>query len=300
MQGGMSLPWDDVRLFLAVYRARTLGEAAGALGVDVSTVSRRLSGLESALDSVLFERGREGLRASPAADALLSAAEQVELHVAAFARATEQLERDVSGWVRVACPPDVAEVVVLPALRALARRHPALKLQLEPGEDTVDLRRREADIALRIVRPTRGDLVVKKVMTVGWAPAASGALIRRLRKTPPASWPWIGWGERFREAPHAAFVERQSEGAPCLRSDRFDIHVAAARAGVGVALLPLPTLLHHRLTELSLPSEAEATPSDTLFLVTPRALRSVPRVRAVWDALDATLGEIAAATAPRT
>ncbi|HJL50401.1 MAG TPA: LysR family transcriptional regulator, partial [Polyangiaceae bacterium LLY-WYZ-15_(1-7)] len=113
------LQWDDVRLFLALCRSRTLGEAAQALGVDGSTVSRRLAALEESLGASLFDRGRSGVAATAAADALLPVAEEIEHGMARFAGAAEALERDVSGLVRVACPPDAAEVLIAPALPAL-------------------------------------------------------------------------------------------------------------------------------------------------------------------------------------
>ena len=214
-----ALEWDDVRVFLALYRARTMAQAAATLGVNTSTVSRRLVHLEEALDTVLFDRGRDGLRSTPAADDLLANAELVEHGVAQFASVAEGLERDVSGQVRVTCPPDVADVVVLPMLRGLLKTHPRLRVTLEPGEATVDLNRREADIALRVVRPTRGDLIVKRIMTVDWMPAASAAVVRRVSPlSDAAAVPWIGWS-RFQAAPACRWIDGLNNVEPVLRSD---------------------------------------------------------------------------------
>lgn len=279
----LPLAWDDVRLFLALYRAPTMIEAASALKVNVSTISRRLAALEETLDCVLFDRGRDGLRATSTADDLLAAAELVEHGVAEFAHAVDGLERDVSGLVRVTCPPDVADVVLLPVLRKLWRQHPQLRIALEPAEQTMDLNRREADLALRIVRPTRGDLVFTRVLTVPWRPATSRAVAKTLGED-VASWPWVGWGERFSSLPTCRWIASHAPD-PILRTDSLHTHVAAARGGLGVALLPLPTIAHHRLAEVPLPAGAAEPPEDTLYLVTHRALRNVPRIRAVWDAI---------------
>ncbi|HEU4533424.1 MAG TPA: LysR family transcriptional regulator, partial [Polyangiaceae bacterium] len=157
------LPWDDVRLFLALCRSRTVGAAAGQLGVDASTVSRRLAALEQALAATLFDRGREGISPTKAAEDLLPVAEEIEAAMNRFASAAEGLEREVAGLVRVTCPPDVADMVVVPLLPELLGRHPALRVELIPGETVLDLTRREADVALRTVRPTRGDLVVTRL-----------------------------------------------------------------------------------------------------------------------------------------
>lgn len=280
------LNWDDVHLFLVLYRARTMVAASSQLGVNVSTVSRRLGALEEALDCVLFDRGRNGLRPTPAADDLLPTAELVEQGVAQFANVVDGLERDVTGVVRITCPPDVADVIVLPVLPGLFKKHPGLRVVLEPGESTVDLNRREADLALRVVRPTRGDLVVKQVATVHWRPAASKALALRLSGVEDINaWPWVGWGDRFRAVPACRWLEEHVRQEPVLRTDSMNTHIAAAQAGLGVALLPTPSIAHYRLTELELGAELPRPPRDDLYLVTHRALRKVPRVSTVWDAL---------------
>src|SRR5260221_6412085 len=120
------LNWDDVRLFLALCRSRTVGSAARSLGVDGSTVSRRLSALEKALAATLFERGRGGVTPTEAAEELMSVAEQIEDAMLRFASSAETLEREVAGRVRITCPADAAEVVVVPLLSVLLGRQPAL------------------------------------------------------------------------------------------------------------------------------------------------------------------------------
>src|SRR5262249_55363555 len=106
------LSWDDVRLFLALSRSRTVGQAARTLGIAASTAPRRLAALEEVLGATLFTRGRDGIEATKSAEDLLIAAEEVERGVARFANAVESLERDISGSVRITSPSDVAEVVI--------------------------------------------------------------------------------------------------------------------------------------------------------------------------------------------
>lgn len=286
-----ALAWDDVRLFLALCRARTVGDAARSLGIDPSTASRRLTVLEEALSATLFSRSRDGITPTKAAEDLLAAAEEVEQGVARFANAIDGLEREVSGVVRVTCPGDVGDVVVVPMLRELLVRHPALRIELDAGESVRDLTRREADIALRIVRPTRGDLVITRVATARWLVAAAPELAARLGAL--RSWsdaPWIGWGERLAGAPAARWLAEHAQGVePVLRSDRLTTQIAAMIAGLGVALVPAPSLAHYGLVPItldeSLRASASSWPVDELFLVTHKSLRDVPRVRVVWDAL---------------
>jgi DNA-binding transcriptional LysR family regulator len=103
-----ALVWDDVRLFLALCRARTLGAAARTLGVDAATCSRRLAALEEALAATLFDRGRDGIRKTKAAEDLLPVAEEIEAGMLRFASLADGLEREAVGTVRMTCPPDAA------------------------------------------------------------------------------------------------------------------------------------------------------------------------------------------------
>jgi len=128
-----------------------------------------------------------------------------------LAGAAEALERTVSGVVRIACPPDVAEVVVAPLLPGLISKHRGLRIEIAPGETVLDLTRHEADIALRTVRPVRGDLVVTRLSTVRWVPVAAPTLACALGR-------WIrgrthpGWvGESVSPA------SRRRAGSPRMR-----------------------------------------------------------------------------------
>src|SRR5215472_39320 len=282
------LQWDDVRLFLALYRSRTVGAAGRKLGVDASTVSRRLAALEEALAATLFDRGRDGVAPTEAAEDLFPAAEEIEAAMTRFTTAAEGLEREVSGRVRITCPADLAEVVIVPLLPALLARHPALSLELDPGETTLDLTRREADLALRTVRPVRGDLVVTRLRDVTWVVAATPELARELgtlRRWTDA--PWIAWGERLASIPPARWLTRHVTREPALRSDSLRVQVAAITSGLGIGLVPEPSLAHFDLTPVrlgpGLRDAATELPTDVLYLVTHRALRDVPRVRVVWD-----------------
>lgn len=286
-----TLPWDDVRLFLALCRSRTLGEAGRRLRVDGSTMSRRLASLEDALGTTLFERGRGGIAATEAAERLMPVAEEMEHVMARFTGEAETFEREVAGRVRVACPADAAEVFLAPLIPALRARHPRLGVDLEAGEHVVDMARRGADIALRTARPTQGDLIVTRLFTVGWRVAAAPAIAEaagRLRRWGDV--PWVGFTERFGETTAARwFAAHVGDVEPALRSDSLTVQIAAVAQGLGAALLPERSLAHYGLVPLEttrpLRRATGPWPEDDLFLVAPRALRHVPRVRAVWDFL---------------
>ncbi len=286
----VGLHWDDVKLFLALCRARTLGEAGRNLGVDQSTVSRRLATLEESLAASLFDRGRAGIAMTKAAEALVPVAEEIEHAMARFAGAAESLERDVSGRVRIACPPDAAEVMIAPHLPKLLARHPGLHIDLLAGEQVVDVARRVADIALRVVRPESGDLIVRTVAPVDWVLAATPKLTKALGTL--RSWrdiPWVTFGDRFAHVPAARWVRDHAEVDPVVRSDSLRFQIAVVCTGLGAALMPVKNLEHYGLVPVKVAPKLRRSmtpwPQDDLFLLTHRALRKVPRVSAVWDFL---------------
>lgn len=285
------LRWDDVRLFLALCRASTVSEASRSLGVDASTVSRRLVALEEAMAATLFDRSHEGIAATKSAEDLLPVAVEMEEAMTRFSNAAQGLEREVSGLVRIACPPDVADVIVAPLLRDLLAQHPKLRIEIAPGEAVLDLTRREADLALRTVRPVQGDLLITKLTTVRWVLVASPALARELGTL--RAWedaPWIGWGERLSQIGPALWLKsRVKDLDPVVRSDSLMVILAVLAAGVGITLIPEPSVAHYGLVPVKLSpalrAATETLPTNDLYLVTHRALRDVPRVRAVWDML---------------
>lgn len=285
------LPWDDVRLFLALCRSRTLGEAGRRLGVDGSTMSRRLDGLEETLTMVLFERGRGGITATEAAEQLMPVAEEMEHVMARFTGAAETFERSIEGRVRIACPADAAEVLVAPLLPRLLQRHPRLFVDLDASEGVVDMARRDADLALRTARPTRGDLLVTRLFRVQWSIVVAPRLAKTIGTL--RAWsdvPWITCSERMAETTPGRWCAANLGGIePILRSDNLTVQIASVANGLGAALVPDVSVKHYRLAPLKLTRKlhrsASEWPQDDLYLVTHRTLRGVPRVRAVWDFL---------------
>ncbi len=285
------LPWDHVRFFLALTRARSFGEAGREVGVDGSTVARRLDALERTLDAVLFERRRDGIQMTEAAERLKPVAEEMEHAVARFTGTVESFERDVTGTVRIACPGDTAAVLLAPRLSKLFEAHGGLRVEIVPGDRLVDMARREADIALRTVRPTFGDLVSTRLFPVRWCLAASEGLRERTGRL--ERWEDVAWvggaGTLQRATPGQWFSTFVRGVEPVVRTDDLAFQIACVRAGVGAALLPEPSVEYYELVSLELDAELEASVrqlgQDNLFMITHRALRSVPRVRAVWEFL---------------
>lgn len=285
-----SLRWDDVQVFLELYRARTLGGAGRSLGLDLSTMSRRLAGLEARLEVPLFDRTRTGLLPTKAATQLLDAAEEMERAALKMSRAAGGLERAVEGLVRVTAPPGVAEAFLAPAFAVLAERHPGLRFEVVGDTRVADLSRQEADLALRTIKPTTGDLVMTRVAEVKWLAAASPAFAQRVGVVRDwADLPWIGWSAELGHIPPARWLTTHVTREPVLRCNSMPLQVAAVGRGLGVALVPEPYTQVYDLTPVRfsrrLHASAQAWPGDDLWLVAQRAARKVPRIAAVWEVL---------------
>jgi DNA-binding transcriptional LysR family regulator len=282
------LDWDQVRLFLAVARGGSLAEAAARLGLDISTVSRRLDRLEEELGVHLFDRTREGTVATAAAEQMLPHAEEMELGMHRFTAAGAQVETAVEGTVRLTVPPGVADAFVAPRLVELHARHPGLVVELDASIGYADLTRREADLALRARRPTGGDLVVVRLIEARSLPMTSAGYARELGKLARLDDArWVDYAADLAHLPGPRWLRAHAPAvAPVLRTSHYASQLAAARAGLGVVLAAEPyreTGLVPVTPSRRLAAAWRELPVEELWLVGHRALRHVPRIAAVWE-----------------
>ena len=164
----MALDWNDLRHFLAVARAGTTLRGAHALGVNQTTCARRIAALERALGMALFVRGPSGYALTPEGAALVAPGEAVEAAAAAFETQAREAARAERGVLRLATNEVLAGAVAVPALAALRRARPDLRVELLIDNRAADLPGGEADVALR----------------AGLAPTQEGLVARRLADTP--------------------------------------------------------------------------------------------------------------------
>ena len=284
------LDWDDVRFFLSAVRAGGFGAAARRLATQQSTVSRRVAGLERRLGGALFDRTAAGLTLTALGRRVLPEAEVVEQALNRVADAASTTERVVEGVVRVAVTETFASVVVIPhVLPRLLAQHPRLRVDLVVGNTAADLARREADLAVRFFLPASGDLLARRVARLETAVVATRALAKRLAGKPPSAWPfvtaWLPGGAVLEESWRAQHLTGDAQ----VTTNSFHAQLEAVRAGLGVAVLPVRLADALELTTLALPKGMAPPPALDTYLVTPRALRKVPRVAAVFDALSLAL-----------
>ena len=292
------MQWEQVRLFLAVSREKSLAAASDRLGSDVSTVSRRLDKLEEDVGSPLFDRTREGTAPTALAEQMMPFAEEMEIAASRFVSASAAAETEIVGNVRLTVIPGLADIFVAPALAELRRRHPRLVVELDASIGYADLTRREADIAIRSQRPSSGDLVSVHLLTTKMMPMTSPEYAKelgKLKKLEDAR--WIFWGRELSHLPDAVWLRTHAPSIePVFRTSHFASQLSAARTGLGVVIAAeafsvtgLVPVNHAR----GLDDAWRALPSGDLWLVGHRALRNVPRVAAVWEFVREVIGSYA-------
>jgi DNA-binding transcriptional LysR family regulator len=294
------LRWEDVRLFLALIRAGSHQAAAALLGIDAATSSRRLQALEAQLAVHLFDRSRDGLAPTAYCDSLVPYAEAMEAAASGFQRGAESFERQAEGIVRITAPPGLANTFLIPALAEFAQLYPAITLEIDSSARVVDLTRREADIALRTVQPVHAELRMQLIYQGRACVAGCVDYVKRLGKI--ADWSettFVRLGPDLAELPHAKWVARFARGSGVsVYVSGFPTQLAAVKAGLGLCVVPLPYLEVHALKQVSvrpaLAADLTGLPVDALWLVSHPALRTVPRVAAVWEFLRQRLARFTA------
>lgn len=156
--------WDDLRIFLAVMRGGSASAAARQLGLDHTTVARRVRALEEALGTLLFERSRRsGFLATTEGQRLLTHAETMESALQAACESVSGSGGALSGQVRIGCTEAFGSHFIIPALASFQDTHPDITLDVLPVPHFVSLSRREADIAITLERPARGPYVTTRL-----------------------------------------------------------------------------------------------------------------------------------------
>jgi DNA-binding transcriptional LysR family regulator len=157
------LDWNDIKVFLALFRGRSIRTAAGELGMSHSTVSRHLTDLETSLGAVLFTRSRDGLLATAVAEQVFGQAESVEGEVLDLQREANSLDTALAGQVRVTSPPLLSQYMLMPHLAAFTRKYPGIEILLNTSFSIDDLMKGAADVAFRSQFDPNDNLVGRRL-----------------------------------------------------------------------------------------------------------------------------------------
>jgi len=239
------LDWDDLRHFLAVHRHGTLARAGGELGINATTVGRRLSALEERVQARLFDRTPDGYVLTSTGRDLLPRAERIEEETLAIERDVLGADHRLAGTVRVTATEMLATRFIMPHLPAFHDRCPEVTLSLECTTRSVSLARREADIALRLARPREENVVTRPLANIPLALYASYGYVGHRGVPRDADVTLTGHDALLFADSRAFAVEndwyalRLGEARIALRSDSVSSIYSATLAGLGIALLPV-------------------------------------------------------------
>ena len=273
--------WEDIRHFVALAREGTLSAAARTLGVDHATVARRVAALETSTGLKLVDRRARTTTLTEDGKRMATVAAPMEEAAFALGRAAQAAKPGIDGEVSISAPPNFASSVIAPQLIRLRHLHPGIRLKLIGEKRRASLSRREADVALRLLRPLEAGLFVRKIGSFGFSLYGAPAY---LEKTPPHAFAFIGYDASMAESPQEVWLSTIiGEREVVLRTNDLETQVAAARSGLGIAALPHylgdsdPRLQRYVVTQKPV--------SRDVWLVVHHDLRQVPAVRAVMEFL---------------
>ena len=283
---------DDLKLVAAVAEARGLSRAAIRLGIDGSTVFRRLGALEARLGVALFERHRSGYVATGAGEDMAALAFRMEEEIAALSRRLADKAPSLDGEVRVTTNDTLLVHLLTPIFASLRRLHPGLRLDIVLANEALNLSRRDADVAVRVTQTPPETLVGRRVATLGWALYGRAGMMGEEAGPASPAWlarqDWVTLGDGMDTVAAARFVRRQT--APARIAFKVNTVLGLVDAvEVGIGIGPLPCYVADRrpgLVRLAPPDPDLAGP---LWLLTHPDLRRTPRVRAVLDHLGAAI-----------
>ncbi len=280
------MDWNDLPYFLAVVDGGNLARAAARLGVNHSTVFRRINGMEDRLGARLFERLPEGYVLTEAGRQAFELARQAEESVHALERLLAGRDVELTGQIRMTTAPDLARLYVAPSLALFSERHPGIRVEVTVGDSDYDLGRREADMALRATQTPPEHLIGRRVADLVWRAWASPDYLRQHGHPADikelASHGLVGSDEAFRRVPVFDWLQRTfPPDIFVATAGDLSTMAAIAASGLGVAILP------HDPTGGALQALFPLDPPylSRLWILTHPDLRNVARIRVFSDFL---------------
>ena len=285
------LDWDDLRHFLAIARQGTLSAAARSLGVRQSTMGRRLAALETRTGAKLLQRTPRGYVLTSTGEAILGNVERIEGEALAVERVITGKDVRLEGSIRVTTVETLAAEMLTPIFHAFQEAYPGITIELVTDARNLSLTKREAEVALRLSRPTQQELVARRVTDFSVAIyAAQSYLDRHGAPDFAAGAPGhrrILVQEDLMQVPDMQWYQAMTAEADIvLRSNSRFTHVAAAVDGMGLACLARYLGDSRKLVRLQ---PAVPPPLREIWMVVHQDIRHMPRIRAFSEFLTVAL-----------
>lgn len=283
----MSLNWDDTRIFLAFARAGSFGAAAKRLGVQHSTISRRIHAMEKTLATPLIERKALGYLLTEAGEELKASAARIEQEFLAFEASRAGESDSVSGSIHVTAIANMASTLLMPIFARFNAVYPQIKLRIDVTNDSVRLAQRDADVALRQTNDPGDTLIGKRLTTVASAVYGSADYCAAVKAgTTEEKWIGVDCCDYHRNWTREACVGAE----PALCVDDTCLTVAALKEGMGLGYLPCflgdsdPSLIRF--------SEPESRHELGLWFLYHRDLRNTKRVTLFREHMVREVGKL--------
>jgi DNA-binding transcriptional LysR family regulator len=278
---------DNAKIFLAIHRVGTLRGAAEQLHLDQATVGRRLAAMEKSLGARLFLRTSSGYVATPAGELAVGAIERMEQGAEQLLRQTQGIDERLSGVVRLAATDSSAQHFLIGAMQKLHAQHPDIRVVLTTSTEISNLTRREADLAVRTLRPSSPDLISRHLKRMETALYASKDYLKKHGEPVPGT-ALAGHDvviyQRAIFARHSTALcgESSANARVVMEVSTGLMLLEAVRAGLGLG--ELPTYLGDAQPSMRRIWPERTDPYD-MWLVLHSDLNRTARVRAVADAI---------------
>nr|WP_317402602.1 LysR family transcriptional regulator [Plesiomonas shigelloides] len=281
--------WDDAKIFLALYRERSLRAAARVVGVDQATIGRRIAAMEHGLAATLFLRTSQGYVLTPVGEAVLASAEQMELAAMDFVRAAQGVDNRLVGEVNVATTDTLGIDFLLPALRELHRHHPDIRVILNTSTQVANLTLREADIAIRSVKPTSPDLIIRKLASWPIGLYASAEYLARQGMPEQgngfAGHSLVVYEPHWQNSRTLTMLDEPADGAKIAAGVNTSLMLRhALMTGLGLGEIAVP--LAEQVGLVRVWPERQLQKPYEVWLVMHRDVQHAARVRAVIKAIE--------------
>ncbi len=287
-----SLDWNDLQVFLAVARQGSIGAAARHLGINHSTVLRRVASLEAALGARLFDRLPSGYTLTAAGELLAESLAGLDEQVDAAQRQLAGGDTEIKGLIRLTTTDTLVQGLLMPHLAAFQALHPQIELELIANNALFNLTQREADIAVRGTNHPPENLIGRRVGRIHTALYAAPAYLDSLQGAPgedtrDIAWPghrWVVPGATLNHLEQAKWVrEHVPAERVAMRMDSLVAMTQAVRHGLGLGWLLCPLADQAGgLVQMAAPLPEAAT---DIWVLTHPQLKSVQRMRVFADFL---------------
>jgi len=287
--------WDDLRIVLNIARTDSFAGAARRLGVNESTVARRLRQAENRLGAQLFHRNSGKLVPTDAGQLLARHAEAIELQAQSAHSKISGLDQRAAGTVRVTAVPLMTNRILAPALGSLLAAHPDLRVDLIADPRDFSLSKREADIALRLARP-KSDMraLSRRVANLDYGLYAAAG-------TDANTLPYIDYDDDMPDLPQSRWIAAETAGTAktaAVRVNDAETLLNCIAAGIGRSFLPV--IVGNRCDGLvRIPSGSQPLSREIWLMVHPD-LRDLIRISVTIDWITATLSVPAQAARNQT